>query len=81
MYCPKCGKDVGTESIFCSSCGEKLEPRTIEIPPSEPYSQESSKITHPGKQLTTLIPKKWWVIILGAAITLGAAWIGTIQYR
>ena len=81
MYCPKCGKGVGTESIFCSSCGEKIEPRAIEIPPSEPYSQESSKIKHPGKQLTTLIPKKWLVIILGTAITLGAAWIGTIQYR
>ncbi|UQZ84563.1 hypothetical protein SK3146_03818 [Paenibacillus konkukensis] len=34
MYCPKCGKEVQDDDIFCRSCGNRIQAEQNSIPPS-----------------------------------------------
>ena len=35
MYCSKCGKEIKDDSIFCYSCGSKVEIKEEQIPVSD----------------------------------------------
>ena len=35
MICPHCNEEIPDDSIFCSSCGKRLEPSPAEVIPSD----------------------------------------------
>jgi tetratricopeptide (TPR) repeat protein len=77
VYCPKCGKQIGAEDRFCSSCG-------TELPSVENRDENSSdrKIDDPNHQSKRFTKKFWlWFSPIAALILIAGSIIGYYFYE
>ena len=45
MYCSKCGKEIKDDSIFCYSCGSRVEIKEKQVPVSDTPQKEEQETT------------------------------------
>ena len=64
MYCKNCGKKLSEDSLFCTSCGEHVEPETYIDQTTWTYSDEYSDINDYQPERRRLTPGARAVILI-----------------
>lgn len=73
-YCPNCGSPVENSSVFCTTCGTKLDSAPEEsVPPAVINEAAAQNTSKPGKKNTTLF------IIIGI-LAAGIIGLGTFYF-
>lgn len=52
MYCPKCGRDISKDSVFCKHCGEKVQEQSGSLYQGQ-YNQDYNQEYNQQEPLTT----------------------------
>ena len=70
MYCNNCGKKLSEDSLFCSSCGARVEPEADTEQTTWTYSDEYSGINDYQPERRRLTPGARAVILIIIVIVL-----------
>ena len=73
MYCPNCGKEIPSDSVFCEECGCRIDaPAAGRVPAPSPGAQKSAKSGSGAGRYVLICLLAMVVIVAGVFVTIKA---------